>query len=123
MSDRQIELEIELREVIVALKDVSGTQWYDLGLQLKLPPSILDAIASDHQTADDCKRMMLRKWLQSDPEASWEKLAVALSLTGHKTTAAVIKRQFSLFTTGVQNEGGDSTEEDKIRRFNSIKLT
>ena len=36
MSDRLIDLEVELRDVVVALKDVAGTQWYDLGLQLQL---------------------------------------------------------------------------------------
>ena len=113
MSDRLKDLEVELRDVIVALKDVAGTQWYDLGLQLKLPPSILDTIASDHQTADDCKRIMLRKWLQSDPEASWEKLAAALTLTGHETTAAVIRRQFSLIS--ISKNEDSTTEEDKIR--------
>ena len=115
-DDRLKDLELELRDVVVALKDVAGTQWYDLGLQLRLSPSTLDTIASDHQTADDCKRMMLRKWLQSDPEASWEKLAAALTLTGHKTTAAVIRRQFSLVR--LEEDGGESTDdEDKIRRF------
>ena len=34
MSDRLKDLELELCDVIVALKDVAGTQWYDLGLQL-----------------------------------------------------------------------------------------
>ena len=94
MSDRLKDLELELRDVIVAIKDVAGTQWYDLGLQLKLSPSTLDTIAADNQTSDDCKRVMLRKWLQSDPEASWERLSAALTLTGHKTTAAVIRSQF-----------------------------
>ena len=114
MSDRLKDLEVELCDVILALKDVAGTQWYDLGLQLRLSPSTLDTIASDHQTADDCKRVMLRKWLQSDPEASWERLAVALTLTGHKTAAAVIRRQFSLITTPKDE---DTTEEDKIREL------
>ena len=116
MSDCQKDLEVELREVVLVLKDVAGTQWYDLGLQLRLSPSTLDTIAAHHNT-DDHKRMMLRKWLQSDPEASWERLAVALALTGHKTTAAVIRRQFSPVTTEVQEEVEDSTEEDKIRKF------
>ena len=115
MTDR---LEVELRDIIVALKDVAGTQWYDLGLQLQLSPSTLDTIAADHQTADDRKRMMLRKWLQSDPEASWEKLVAALTLMGHKTTAAVIRSQFTLVSTDSnQGETDDGNEEDKIRKF------
>ena len=113
MSDRLKDLELELRDVVLALKDVSGTQWYDLGLQLELPPSTLDTIAA-HHNVDGHKRMMLRKWLQSDPEASWEKLAIALTLTGYKTAAAVIRRQFSLNTTPKDE---DTTEEDKIREL------
>ena len=114
MSDRLKDLELELRDVIVALKDVAGTQWYDLGLQLRLSASILDTIAADHQTADDCKRVMLRKWLQSDPEASWERLAAALTLTGHKTAATVIRSQFSLVTT--PKDELNTTEDEKIRK-------
>jgi uncharacterized protein (DUF1800 family) len=116
MSDRLQDLELELRDVIVALKDVAGTQWYDLGLQLRLSPAILDTIAADHQTADDCKRIMLRKWLQSDPEASWERLAAALTLTGHMAAAAVIRSQFSLVTTP-KDELSNTTEEEKIRKY------
>ena len=115
MSDRLKDLELELRDVIVALKDVAGTQWYDLGLQLRLSPSILDTIDADHQTADDCKRVMLRKWLQSDPEASWERLAAALTLTGHKTAAAVIRSQFSLVLTSAKDEL-NTKEDEKIRK-------
>jgi hypothetical protein len=114
MSDRLKDLELELRDVIVALKDVAGTQWYDLGLQLRLSPSILDTIAADYQTSDDCKRMMLRKWQQSDPEASWERLAAALTLIGHETTATKVRSQFSLVTT--PKDELDTTEEDKIRK-------
>ena len=106
MSDRLKDSELEFRDVVVALKDVAGTQWYDIGLQLKLPPSTLDTIAA-HHNADDHKRMMLRKWLQSDPEASWEKLAAALTLTGHETAASVIRRRFR-----IKDEG--SAEEDRI---------
>ena len=115
MSDRLKDLELELRDIIVALKDVAGTQWYDLGLQLKLSPSALDTIAADNHTSDDCKRVMLKTWLQSDPEASWERLAAAQTLTGHETAATVIGRQFSLITTP-KNEA-NTTEEDKIRKL------
>ena len=120
MSTRQEDLKLhglELRDVVVALKDVAGTQWYDLGLQLKLSPSILDTIASDHQAADDCKRMMLRKWLQSDLEASWEKLVAALILIGHETTAAKVRSQFVKIAVQAMAETVTQTEEDEIRKF------
>lgn len=113
------DLEIELRDVIIALKDVPGTQWYDLGLQVRLSPSTLDTIAADHQTSDDRKRMMLNKWLKSDPEASWEKLAAALTLVGQESTAAAIKSKFSPISSDLIREeaSSDSKEEDKIREF------
>jgi hypothetical protein len=112
MSTRLEDLEVELREVVLALKDVAGTQWYDLGLQLRLSPAILDTIAA-HHNVDDHKRMMLRKWLQSDPEASWERLAAALTLTGHETTAATVRSRFVRVTVQVVTE----TEQDEIREF------
>ena len=114
MSTRQEDLELELSDVVIALKDVAGTQWYDLGLQLKLSPSILDTIAA-HHSVDDHKRMMLRKWLQSDPEASWERLAVALTLTGYKATAASVRRQFVKVAVQATAETAAQSEEDEIR--------
>ena len=116
MSDSPKDVELELREVVIALKDVAGEQWYDLGLQLRLPTFILDPIAS--HPVDARKRLMLRKWLQYDPEASWEKLVCALDLTGHKTTAASIRSQFVKATAEVANEADgncDTEEADKIR--------
>ena len=98
MSDHPRDLELELCDVLIALTDVGGKEWYDLGLQLHLSPSTLDTIAA-HPSVEDHKRMMLRKWLQQDPEASWEKLASALTLIGHKTTAANIRNQFVSSTT------------------------
>ena len=110
-------LELELRDVVIALKDVAGTQWYDLGLQLRLPPPTLDTIAA-HHNVDDHKRMMLRKWLQSDPGASWEKLAVALTLIGHKTAAADVRAQFVKIAVQVVAE----TEQDEIREYSRNNL-
>ena len=116
MSTRPKDLEIELRHVVIALKDVSGKQWYDLGLQLRLSPSTLDTIAADDQTSDDCKRTMLKKWLQSDPEASWERLAAALTLIGHDTIAANVRAQFVKIAEQVVAE----IEQDEIRECSRI---
>ena len=62
MSDRPRDLKLELHEVVIAVKDVAGEQWYDLGLQLRLPTPILDHIVS-YPVRDAHKRMMLGKWL------------------------------------------------------------
>ena len=38
--------------------------------------------------------MMLAKWLKLDPEASWNKLVLALEELGEEAVAARIKRKF-----------------------------
>ena len=38
--------------------------------------------------------MMLWKWLQFDPEASWEKLATALDKIGKNAIASNVRREF-----------------------------
>ena len=110
MSDRPRDVELELHEVVIAVNDVAGEQWYDLGLQLRLPTFILDPIAS--HPVDVRKRMMLGKWLQYDPEASWEKLACALTLIGHKTTAANVRSQFVRIVTAASEDR--EKDEDEI---------
>ena len=110
MSDCPKDLELELHEVVIAVNDVAGEQWYDLGLQLRLPTSILDFITS--HPVDVRKRMMLGKWLQYDPEASWEKLSCALTLIGHKNTAANIRSQFVRIVTTAREDR--KKDEDEI---------
>ena len=73
---------------------------------------------------------MLRKWLQSDPEASWERLSAALTLTGHKTTAAVIRSQFPSVradSNQIQREAdgkrNQQSEQEKIRKFQWLDIT
>ena len=70
----------ELKDLVIALRGV--VEYHDLGLQLDLPESELALI--DKHPVEDRLRMMLWKWLQFDPEASWEKLATALSKIGKK---------------------------------------
>ena len=94
MSDRPDELKLELRRVVPEVTDVAGEKWYDLGLQLQLQSYVLDNIRTAHRDIDSCKQNMLSEWLKRDPEASWEKLACALTATGHKTCAAKIRSQF-----------------------------
>ena len=119
MSDRLKDLELELRQIVAVLNDVSGSQWYDIGLELRLAPSTLDSITS-HPDIESHKRMMLRKWLQEDPEATWEKLACALAHTGYKTIAAKIRSQFvRIVAEAAQDkERQDETEISMCQCFN-----
>ena len=111
MSDRPDELKLELRKVVVELADVTGEQWFDLGLQLRLKAHVLENIRANYPDVDSRKRNMLSEWLKRDPEASWEKLACALTLTGHKTCAAKIRSQFVRVAVQVVAE---TAEQDEI---------
>ena len=91
MSDRPSDIKLELKDVVLAVREV--TEWHDLGLQLGLPEYVLKVIAS-HPNVEEHQRMMLSKWLESDPSASWEKLAAALFTLGKKVSAENVRRQF-----------------------------
>jgi hypothetical protein len=91
MSDRPSDLEFKLQHIIITVQDVG--EWYDLGLQLGLPDSALAAIAS-HPDVRGHKRLMLSEWLKRDTEASWDKLAGALSVIGENVVAANVRSRF-----------------------------
>ena len=80
----------ELKDLVIALRGV--VEYHDLGLQLDLPESTLKLIDKHHDSKDHL-RMMLSEWLQFEPEASWEKLATALSRIGKNAIAASVRRR------------------------------
>ena len=116
MSDRPSDIKLELKDVVVAVREV--TEWYDLGLQLGLPDYVLKVVAS-HPNVEEHQRMMLSKWLESDPSASWEKLAAALCTIGKKVSAEKVRRQF-LGLLPVQS--GDVVEHDAKQRKLELSL-
>ena len=65
-----------------------AAQWEALGLELGLKDYDIDIIAKDHPNDSTmCCRVMLQKWLETDPLASWNKLNDAVehirsSITG-----------------------------------------
>ena len=69
------------------------TEWHQLGVQLKVPPSILQTIERNHShDAQRCKTEVLIWWLQNSLEISWEKLAQAVeAVGGHATVAKKLK--------------------------------
>ena len=78
-------------EVTLAIKAV--VNWQGLGLHLGLKPEILEFIAQSY-APELQKQMMVIKWLQSDVEATWEKLAGALEKIDMNTVAANIRERF-----------------------------
>ena len=114
MSDRQHDLEFKLNNVVLAVSDVA--EWFDLGLQLRLPSTTLRSIAIDPSIIGiNSKRLaMLSKWLKSDRAASWEKLAAALNAIGEKVVAANVRSQFMKIPTAVTDDVESSEDSDKI---------
>ena len=104
MSDRPSDIEFKLQHIVIAVRDVI-TEWHDLGLQLGLPEYILRPLGSD---VDDRLRMMLSKWLDYDPEASWDKLANALAIMGKNAIAVEIRSKYVKITTA-DTSGDDKT--------------
>ena len=96
MSYSHKTIKLDLRHALEAISDVTTPDgWYRLGLALGLSPGALDTIQS-HPDLSSHKRMMLRKWLQGDVNASWKKLAFALTAIGHEVLAQRISSQYNL---------------------------
>ena len=53
------------------------SKWYELGLQLEIPPGSLDVIKKDNAETSAAFREMLKQWVNGK-EASLEKLSGAL---------------------------------------------
>lgn len=95
-------------EVTLAIKAV--VNWQGLGLYLGLKPELLEFIAQNY-APELQKQMMVVKWLQSDVEATWEKLAGALEKIDMNTMAANIRERFMSTTVESQSQ---SESDDPI---------
>ena len=60
--------------MIIALKDMIA-EWHDLGIHLGLPESILKLIGFSPDI-EGLLRMVVSKWLDYDPEASWDSFVI-----------------------------------------------
>ena len=109
MSDRPSDLDFKLQHIVIAVQDVG--EWYNLGLQLGLPDSTLATIAS-HPDVSGHKRRMLSEWLKRDTEASWDKLAGALSMIGENVVSANIRSRFMKATAATPGPVIDASNED-----------
>ena len=67
--------------------------WNGLGLQLKVAPSRLKKISQENKTVDGSRGEMISRWMNSDPEASWEKLSEALIRVDHRALANKVNKQ------------------------------
>ena len=90
----------DLSEVLIALKDV--TDWYTLGIHLKMKASTLDRIRDDFRDGRHAKEETLKFWLEQDPgstvpgsAATWEALVKALRAMDENRLAKTIEEDVS----------------------------
>ena len=90
----------DLSEVLIALKDV--TDWYTLGIHLRLKASTLDRIRHDFKDGRYAKEEMIKLWLEQDPEsivpgstATWKTLVKALIIMDENKVAKTIEEDVS----------------------------
>ena len=74
---------LTLKEIQNELNELTAAKWYQLGIQLGIPPATLSIIESDHpHDAQRCMTEVINWWLQNAPEHSWTKLAEAVKAMG-----------------------------------------
>ena len=80
----------------LAIVPIQPAQWYSLGLALGLEEDVLNSIEQKQLDRPmKCKRVMFRKWLESNLSASWNDLIKALVQIGEKDLAKKVKEEFS----------------------------
>ncbi len=81
-------LGLKLLDVLTELLKVSA-DWYNIGLALNMSSGTLDAMEGPYKRPRDCLRDMLKEWLSTSPDPSWEGLIAALRhpVVGKETLA------------------------------------
>ncbi len=72
--------------------------WYNIGLVLYMSPGTLDGIhvKGPYKTPMDCLREMLKVWLSTSPDPSWEELIAALKdpIVGEPSLARQLEAKY-----------------------------
>ena len=69
------------------------TEWFSLGVQLKIPTEDLMTIRKDHRFTYDCRLEMLIRWEQLE-KPTWTKLVTALDNIGRRDLAEKITKKY-----------------------------
>ena len=86
---------LTLREIENELSEVTGEDWYPLGVQLGLRPATLREIQRNYPLdTERCRREILDLWLRSTPKVSWKILVQAVQGLGrYKSLAQKLRRK------------------------------
>ena len=76
--------------MVAAVKNIE--KWQELGHQLNINPEMLSNLFKSSRSGAECRDEMIAYWEKHDNDASWEKLARALSRMGeNQLTERIIK--------------------------------
>ena len=102
---------VSINEALPLLQGV--VEWEELGLHLGLSDAVIREIRSTIGDVSIKRLAMMRKWLQSDLEATWSKLAKALLKMNppYKVVAAKIRQQRGL-SPEAGDQQGDSNDQE-----------
>ena len=89
-------LKPEIKELDVALKALTWTEFFPFALQLGVDDATLRKIEEIKQDTDDRKRLALKHWLKNDEQASWKKVADCLEVADMKVLAANLRKEKSI---------------------------
>ncbi len=86
----------DLRPVLKELVTACAAEWENIGLELKLSSGTLDAMKGPQKPPKDCLRDMLKKWLTTSPNPSWQDLIEALKspLVGQDALARELQSKY-----------------------------
>ena len=74
---------LTVKEIQNELSEMAAANWYQLGMQLEIPPAELRTIECNNpHDAQRCMTEVLNRWLRNAPECSWAKLAQAVETMG-----------------------------------------
>ena len=87
---------LTVKYILNELMEMTAAKWYQLGVQLEIPPATLDIIECDHPR-DALRRMteVINRWLRNSPECSWAKLAKAVEAMGYAVLAERLRQKTS----------------------------
>ena len=96
--------QLNVKNVVNVLHEAkfADGDWPKLGLQL-IDHSALTTIKSDYGESSLCMIETISRWLKTNSEASWEKLAKAVTKVGGygEATANIVRQKTGILHTGI----------------------
>ena len=106
---------LSFKPSIRELRQLPVTNWYNLGLQLKVRQQELERIQSKYRDEKLCRTKMFGVWRREDDNPSYEKLLLALVSIGRRDLVeSICKRKGNFLVTDWYNCCGYTTSKLSI---------